>query len=65
MEARIVEIATVAGRVLLHPVVIAVALLAVLALATGLAGRLAVFIEDLGHPIPAELTELAARTNDQ
>lgn len=64
MESQIIEIATAAGRFLLHPIVIVVPLLAVLALATGVAGRLAVFVEDLRHPVPVQLTERAAHIKD-
>ena len=65
METQIIEIATAAGRVLLHPVVIAVPFLTVLALATGLAGRLAVFVEDLLQPSAVGQSQPTMRANDR
>lgn len=46
METYIVEVAAGIGEVLLSPLAIAIALAIVLALATGVAGRLALVIED-------------------
>ena len=65
MEAQIIEIATAAGRVLIHPIVIAVPLLVVLALATGLAGRLAVLVEDVRQPRTARSSDSAVFANDR
>jgi hypothetical protein len=52
MQAQISEIITIASAVLSNPLVLAmltVAVAAVAAVATGLAGRLAVFVEDLSY----------------
>lgn len=62
MEAQIIEIATAAGRVLLHPAAIGLPLLGVLALATGLAGRVAVLIEDFRYPAPSRPAAEPAHT---
>lgn len=62
MESQIIEIATAAGRFLLNPVAIIVPLLAVLALATGVAGRIAVFVEDWRQPSSVEIAALRLGT---
>ena len=49
MEAHIYDIASNAGRVLLNPFLLTVPVVGALALMTGLAGRVAVSIEDLRY----------------
>ena len=46
MEAQIYDIATSAGRVLLNPFLLIVPVIGVLALVTGVAGRVAIVVED-------------------
>ncbi len=53
MGHQIFDIAATAGQVLLHPATVVVPLLTVAALVTGLAGRMALFIEDL-RQMPSE-----------
>jgi hypothetical protein len=49
MQAQISEIITITSAVLFNPLVVAMLTVAVAAVATGLAGRFAVFVEDLGY----------------
>lgn len=48
MEAQLHNIALVASRFLLNPLVLATMVVGTLALVTGLAARVAVLVEDLG-----------------
>ncbi len=49
MQAQISEIITITSAVLSNPVVLAMLTVAVATVATGLAGRLVVFVEDLSY----------------
>jgi len=49
MQAQISEIIAIASAVLSNPLVLAMLTVAVAAVATGLAGRLAVLVEDLSY----------------
>lgn len=49
METHVFEIATGAGIDLMNPLAVSIAVVIVLALATGIAGRVALLVEDLWH----------------
>ena len=49
MQAQISEIITITSAVLSNPVVLAMLTVAVATVATGLAGRLVVFVEELSY----------------